>query len=96
MDIKKTFEIWPIMPRVIYARRIIVWANNMCYKIVIFKTKWEHKRATCGRGYGEIFGKGKLIPREMAKGGKKRVKQKKTKLLEKIKSGNNKDETRPK
>jgi hypothetical protein len=34
--------------------------------------------------YGEIFGKGKLIRRERAKGGKKkRVKQKKTKLLKK-------------
>ncbi len=67
----------PYHTRVIYARRIIVWANNMCYKIVIFKAKWEHKRATLG---GDME---KILERETNQEGtgkraKKRVEQKKT------------------
>jgi hypothetical protein len=54
MDIKNNIWNMAYHTQVLYARWIIVRANNMWYNIVIFKTKWEHKRATCGRGYGEI------------------------------------------
>lgn len=72
-------NIWnmPYHTQVIYARQIIVWANNMWYKIVIFKAKWEHKRATLG---GDME---KILERETNqevkdKRAKKRVQQKKT------------------